>query len=101
MTQQDNPEPVVRTVEAGGHQHEVMSLADFATFIGQDPDAVRAEYDLQQAMNPGAPFRMPHAWLQEARRRAKATAARLGTYDAAAHIADAFPGRRLVEEETP
>ena len=33
--------PVVRTVDVGGEPTEVMSLDDFARFIGQDPAAVR------------------------------------------------------------
>lgn len=92
-------DPVVRTVDVGGQPTEVMSMDDFARFIGQDPATVRREYDMQQATSPGAPFRMPPEWLQQARRRVKETAARLGTYDAAAHITDAFPGRPLTDQE--
>ena len=94
-----NHKPVVHTAHINGQPTDVMSLDDFARFIGQDPAAVRREYDTQQAINPGAQFRMPPEWLQQARRRVKETAARLGTYDAAAHIANAFPDRQLTEDE--
>lgn len=94
-----NHDPVVRTMDVAGQRTEVMSLDDFARFIGQDPAAVRREYDAQQALSPGAPFRMPPEWLRDARRRVKETAARLGTYDAADHLRHTFPGRPVHEDD--
>lgn len=76
-------EPLFRQI--GGET--AISLDSFALLLDIEPRILRAEWDMQMAIDPGSTFTLPTPWIERGRQQAQRVANIIGTLDGPAILA--------------